>query len=155
MSQEMLKSESAGSESAQAMRNDSEVHYGYLSQHHFHAALLNHSHGHCQLQGLSSGLSREAHFLLLKGLNVLNSPYPWSHVAECSWIWHCCEQHCCIQMGQLYLGLSVLFNHTNANVSPSSFPFIFYCKLLAYLNILIFTVLFPAGQFLDCSHLSG
>lgn len=53
-------------------------------------------------------------------------------------------------------GLSVLFNHTNANVSPSSFPFIFYCKLLAYLNILIFTVLFPAaGQFLDCSHLSG
>lgn len=55
--QEMLKSESSGSESAQAMRNDSEVHYGYLSQHHFHAALLNHSHGHCQLQGLSSGLS--------------------------------------------------------------------------------------------------
>lgn len=64
--QEMLKSESAGSDSAQAMRNDSEVHYGYLSQHHFHTALLNHSHGHCQLQGLSSGLSWEEHFLLLK-----------------------------------------------------------------------------------------
>lgn len=37
--------------------------------------------------------------LAFKSLNDLASPYPWSHVAECSWIWHCCEQHCCTQIG--------------------------------------------------------
>lgn len=55
------------------------------------------------------------------------------------------------------LGLSVLFNViVNINVSLSSFPFIFYSKLLVCLNLLFFTVRFhTACQFLDISHLPG
>lgn len=101
--QEKVKSDSAGSESAEAMRSHSEVHHGYLSQHP--CCLAEPFPWTLPAPEISIRTELGSTLSAFKSLNVLKSPYPWSHVAECSWICHCCEQHCCTQMGQQYLGV--------------------------------------------------
>lgn len=71
----MLKFESAGSESAQVMRNDSEVHYGYLTAS-LPCCLAELFPGTLPAPGIIIRTELRSMLSGFKSLNDLNSPCP-------------------------------------------------------------------------------